>query len=89
MWISVPLGPSNRDKSGAALKAVPKLSKHIVAYMEAFKGFLAVSPYVDCPFYSLAKSVAAVAAAVLMDLNNLKHMIWYLLYHIYYQVYMM
>jgi hypothetical protein len=33
-------------KSGAALKAVPKLSKHLVAYME---GLLAVSPYVNGP----------------------------------------
>jgi hypothetical protein len=63
----------------------PMLSKHTVAYMEASKGLLAVSPYVDCPLYSCAKSVAeAVAAAALMDLNNLKHMISYLLYHIYY-----
>ena len=33
-------------ESGAALKAVPKLSKHLVAYME---GLLAVSPYVNGP----------------------------------------
>jgi hypothetical protein len=39
-------------KSGAALKAVPKLSKHLVAYME---GLLAVSPYVNGPFDSHAK----------------------------------
>jgi hypothetical protein len=53
-------------KSGAALKAVPKLSKHLVAYME---GLLAVSPYVNGPF---AKGVAeAVAAAALSDLNQL------------------
>jgi hypothetical protein len=31
-------------KSGAGLKAIPKLSKHLVAYME---GLLAVSPYVN------------------------------------------
>ena len=56
-------------KSGAALKAVPKLSKHLVAYME---GLLAVSPYVNCPFDSRAKGVAeAVAAAALSDLNQL------------------
>jgi hypothetical protein len=85
MSIVVPLGPSNCDKSGAVLKAVLKLSKHIVTYMEASKGLLAVSPFVVCPFYSLAKSVAeAVAAAALMDLNHLKHMISCLLYHIYY-----
>jgi hypothetical protein len=61
------IGPSNSDKSGAvqpALKAVQKLSKHIVAYMEAFKGLLAVSPYVDCPFYSCAQSVAEAGAAL-------------------------
>jgi pyruvate-formate lyase len=87
MWITVPLGPSNCDKSGTALKAVLKLTKHIVAYMEASKGLLAMRPYVDYPFYSCARSVAeAVAAAALMDLilcylNNLKHMISYLLYH--------
>jgi hypothetical protein len=59
-------------KSGAALKAVPKLSKHLVAYME---GLLAVSPYVNGPFDSHAKGVAvlaeAVAAAALSDLNQL------------------
>ena len=56
-------------KSGAALKAVPKLSKHLVAYME---GLLAVSPYVNGPFDSRAKSVAeAVADAALSDLNQL------------------
>jgi hypothetical protein len=58
------------------LKAVLKLSKHIVAYMEASKGLLAMSPYMDCPSFFRAKSVAeAVAAAALMDLNHLKHMI--------------
>ena len=41
-------------KSGAALKAVPKQSKHLVAYME---GLLAVSPYVNGPFDSHAKGV--------------------------------
>ena len=56
-------------KSGAALKAVPKLSKHFVAYME---GLLAVSLYVNGPFDSRAKGVAeAVAAAALSDLNQL------------------
>ena len=59
-------------KSGAALKAVPKLSKHLVAYME---GLLAVSRYVNGPFDSHAKGVAvlaeAVAAAALSDLNQL------------------
>ena len=59
-------------KSGAALKAVPKLSKHLVAYME---GLLAVSPYVNSPFDSHAKGVAvlveAVAAAALSDLKHL------------------
>ncbi len=56
-------------KSGAALKAVPKLSKHLIAYME---GLLAVSPYVNGPFISRAKGVAeAVAAAALSDLNQL------------------
>jgi hypothetical protein len=70
-----------------ALHSVLKLSQHIVAYKEASKGLLAVSLYVDCSFYSHAKSVAeAVAAAALMDLNHLKHMIpqSYLLYQIYY-----
>jgi hypothetical protein len=52
-------------KSGAALKAVPKLSKHLVAYMEP-EGLHAVSPYVNGPFKSRAKGVAeAVAAAAL------------------------
>ena len=59
-------------KSGAALKAVPKLSKHLVAYME---GLLAVSRYVNGPFDSHAKGVAvlaeAVAAAALSDLKHL------------------
>jgi hypothetical protein len=56
-------------KFGAALKAVPKLSKHLVAYME---GLLALSPYVNGPFYSRAKGVAeAVAAVALSDLNQL------------------
>ena len=59
-------------KFGAALKAVPKLSKHLVAYME---GLLAVSRYVNGPFDSHAKGVAvlaeAVAAAALSDLNQL------------------
>ena len=59
-------------KSGAALKAVPKQSKHLVAYME---GLLAVSPYVNGPFDSHAKGVAvlaeAVATAALSDLNQL------------------
>ena len=56
-------------KSGAALKAVPKLSKHLVAYME---GLFAVSPYVHGPFDARAKGVAeAVAAAALSDLNKL------------------
>ncbi len=57
-------------KSGAELKAVRKLSKHIVKYME---GLLAVSTYVNGPFDSRAKGVVeAVAAAALTDLNNLK-----------------
>ena len=52
--------------SGAALKAVPKLSKNLLAYM------LAVCPYVNCPFDSRAKGVAeAVASAALADLNKL------------------
>ena len=42
-------------KSGAALKAVPKLSKHLVAFI---KGLLAVSPYVNGPFDSRAMGVA-------------------------------
>jgi hypothetical protein len=55
--------------------------------MEASKGLLAVSPNVDCPFYystNLESVAEAVATAALRDLNNLKHMISYLLYHIYY-----
>jgi hypothetical protein len=34
-------------KSGAELKAVLKLSKHLISFME---GLLAVSPYVNGPF---------------------------------------
>ena len=64
-------------KSGAALKAVPKQSKHLVAYME---GLLAVSPYVNGPFDSHAKGVAvlaeAVAAAALSDLNQLANKLY-------------
>ena len=59
-------------KSGAALKAVQKLSKHLIVYME---DLLTVCPlaYMNCPFDSCAKGVAeAVAAAALMSLNNLK-----------------
>ncbi len=48
-------------KSGAALKAVQKLSKHLVAYME---GLLAVSRYVNGPFDSHVKGVAVLAEAV-------------------------
>jgi hypothetical protein len=59
-------------KSGAGLKAIQQLSKHLVAYME---GLLAVSSYVNGPFDSHAKGVAvlteAVAAAALSDLNQL------------------
>jgi hypothetical protein len=62
-------------KSGTALKAVLKLSKHhFVLYM---KGLLAVCPYVNSPFDShanIAKDVAeAVSAASLTpaNLNNL------------------
>jgi hypothetical protein len=60
-------------KSGTALNAVPKLSKHLVTYME---GLLALSPgqspYVNGPFDSSAKGVAeAIAAAALSDLNQL------------------
>ena len=55
-------------KSGAALKAVAKLSKYLVAYMEGL-----LIPYVNGPFDSHAKGVAvlaeAVAAAALSDLN--------------------
>jgi hypothetical protein len=50
-------------KSGTALKAVLKRFKHLVAYME---GLLAISPYVNGPFDSRAKGVAA-----LLDLNQL------------------
>ena len=67
---SVPLGPRlQATKSDAALKAVPKLSKHIVAYME---GLLAVSRHVNSPFDSRPKGVAeALSAAALSDLNQL------------------
>ena len=60
-------------KSGAALKAVPKLSKHLVAYMEGLLRLAVTrSPYVNGPFDSRAKGVAeAVAAAALSDLNQL------------------
>jgi hypothetical protein len=55
--------------TGPALKEVPKLSKHLAAYVE---GLLAVSPYVNGPFDSRAKGVVeAVAAAALSDLNQL------------------
>ena len=57
--------------SGAALKAVPKLSKNLVAYM------LAVCPYVNCPFDSCAKGVAeAMASAALADLNKLANKLY-------------
>ncbi len=52
-------------KAGTALKAVLILSKHLVAYMV---GLLAVSPYVNGTFKSLAKGVAeAIAAAALSE----------------------
>jgi hypothetical protein len=50
-------------KSGTALKAVLKLFEHLVTYME---GLLAISPYVNGPFDSRTKGVAA-----LSDLNQL------------------
>ena len=60
------------SKSGAALKAVSKLSRHLIAsrYMESL---LAVTgcTYVNGPFDSHAKGVAeAVAAAALTDLTD-------------------
>ena len=47
------------SKSGAALKAIPKISKHLVAYMA---GLVAVSPYTNGPFDSRTKGVAEHAA---------------------------
>jgi hypothetical protein len=55
-------------KSCAALEAVPKLSKHLDAYVE---GQLAVSPYVNGPFDSRGKGVTEAVAAALSDLNKL------------------
>ena len=43
------------SKSGAALKAIPKISKHLVAYME---GLVAVSPYMHGVFDPRAKGIA-------------------------------
>ena len=47
------------SKSGAALKAIPKISKQLVAYMA---GLVAVSPYTNGPFDSRTKGVAEHAA---------------------------
>jgi len=59
------------SKSGAALKAIPKISKHLVAYME---GLVAVSPYKDGPFDSRAKGVAEHAATeAFNNLNKIKN----------------
>ena len=55
------------SKSGAALKAIPKISKHLVAYME---GLVAVSPYQDGPFDSRAKGVAEHTSAEAFNLLN-------------------
>ena len=58
------------SKSGAALKAIPKISKHLVAYME---GLVAVSPYKDGPFDSRAKGVAEHAATEAFNNLNKLH----------------
>ena len=44
----------------AAENAIPKISKHLVAYMA---GLVAVSPYKNGPFDSRAKGVAEHAAS--------------------------
>ena len=54
------------SKSGPALKAVPKISKHLVAYMA---GLGAVSPYMGGPFDPRVKGIAEQAAT--QAFNNL------------------
>ena len=59
------------SKSGAALKAVPKISKHLVAYMA---GLVAVSPYKHGAFDPRAKGIAEQAATeAFNNLNKLKN----------------
>jgi hypothetical protein len=57
------------SKSGPALKAVPKISKQLVAYLE---GLLAVSPYANGFCYSRAKGVAEAAATEAFKILNLR-----------------
>ena len=65
-YVSIPA-----SKSGPALKAVPKISKPLVAYLE---GLLAVSPFANGYFDSRAKGVAELAAAEgLKNLNELSN----------------
>ena len=59
------------SKSGALKNAIPKISKHLVAYMA---GLVAVSPYKNGPFDSRAKGVAEHAATEAYNqLNKLKN----------------
>ena len=63
------------SKSGALKNAIPKISKHLVAYMA---GLVAVSPYKNGPFDSRAKGVAEHAAAEAYNqLNKLKNEPYY------------
>ena len=57
------------SKSGGPLKAVPKISKNLVAYLE---GLLAVSPYASGAFDPRAKGVAEAAAMEALTALN-KH----------------
>jgi len=60
------------SKSGPALKAVPKISKHLVAYMA---GLGAVSPYMGGPFDPRVKGIAEQAATQAFNkLNRLTAM---------------
>lgn len=62
--------PIEASPSGPALKAVPKISKQLVAYLE---GLVAVSPYKDGPFDSRAHGVAEHAySEALAELNKHK-----------------
>jgi hypothetical protein len=44
----------NLSTPWSALKAILKLSKHLVAYMDCL---FAMSPYENCPFYSRAEGI--------------------------------
>ena len=59
------------SRSGAALPAIPKISKHLVAYME---GLVAVSPYKDGTFDDRATGVAEHAyTQAFNNLNKIKN----------------